>query len=171
MNNFWVHSYIIVLFFAFIVLLLRKIQPMGRFPSPKESELVFYYNSDLSKLNHELKPHNFVCRLVFFSFRAGDFFEISNTPKIPWLLALLCCDLLLNLYLWNIKYTSIWLASYQSLLWFAFKFVSLKYQIHHATKNTVTTSSCDLLLNLYLWNIKYTSASFSRIGFAVVICF
>lgn len=53
---------------------------MGRFPSPKESELVFYYNSDLSKLNHELKPHIIVCRLVFFSFRAGDFFEILNTP-------------------------------------------------------------------------------------------
>ena len=58
---------------------------MGRFPSPKESELVFYYNSDLSKLKYELQLHIIVCRLVFFSFRAGEvslapFDEISNTP-------------------------------------------------------------------------------------------
>ena len=53
---------------------------MGRFPSPKESELVFYYNFDLSKLKYELHLHIIVCWLVFFSFQTGDFFEISNTP-------------------------------------------------------------------------------------------
>ena len=55
---------------------------MGRFPSPKESELVFYYNSDLSKLKYELHLHIIVCWLVFFSFQTGDFFEISNTPAL-----------------------------------------------------------------------------------------
>ena len=134
-------------------------------------------------------------------------FEISNTPSLLNIKIFPCCDLLLNLYLWNIKYTrcesfavpaSLWFAfefvslKYQihlpiwrnSLknvvicfwicifeisntpwknsglpayrLWFAFEFVSLKYQIHHYRQRRLCVICCDLLLNLYLWNIKYT---------------
>ena len=152
-----------------------------------------------------------------------------------------CCDLLLNLYLWNTKYTNeanvkkaeavvicFWICTFEipntptrhswprhSLLWFAFEFVPLKYQIHQCfykgkagnvvicfwictfeipnTPNMIVKMDCwwlwfafefvplkyqihrpgshpcnrqccDLLLNLYLWNTKYTSI---RINYCV----
>ena len=91
------------------------------------------------------------------------------------------CDLLLNLYLWNIKHiarnplrrtSQLWFAfkfvplEYQThhmwikgdsihMLWFAFKFVPLEYQTHRLSVKSAVCSCCDLLLNLYLWNIKH----------------
>ena len=108
-----------------------------------------------------------------------------------------CCDLLLNLYLWNIKYTGgqvkkqvslvvicFWICIFEisntpykelvamrGKLWFAFEFVSLKYQIHPWLHPKPTNPRCDLLLNLYLWNIKYTSVATFFASQVVVICF
>ena len=64
------------------------------------------------------------------------------------------CDLLLNLYLWNIKRICHLLSATQGVLWFAFKFVPLEYQTHHVRILECHICCCDLLLNLYLWNIK-----------------
>ena len=66
------------------------------------------------------------------------------------------CDLLLNLYLWHIKHTAMWLAQFLTVLWFAFKFVSLTYQTHSFFLCLFYILRCDLLLNLYLWHIKHT---------------
>ena len=82
-----------------------------------------------------------------------------------------CCDLLLNLYLWNIKHTFVAIKQYRRTLWFAFEFVSLKYQTHLKERSMFIQIGCDLLLNLYLWNIKHTNPCVAWIHFSVVICF
>ena len=98
-------------------------------------------------------------------------FEISNTPlSVPYSRTP-CCDLLLNLYLWNIKYTKVNRIKGCGQLWFAFEFVSLKYQIHQYAPLLGATGCCDLLLNLYLWNIKYTFRASTANCESVVICF
>ena len=79
------------------------------------------------------------------------------------------CDLLLNLYLWRIKHTSKSCLSRIALLWFAFKFVSLTYQTHFHKATNRKFTSCDLLLNLYLWRIKHTV--FTSFGTLVLLWF
>ena len=70
----------------------------------------------------------------------------------------LCCDLLLNLYLWHIKHILLYGKTHIRTLWFAFKFVSLTYQTHPWSHRESRLTSCDLLLNLYLWHIKHILA-------------
>ena len=100
---------------------------------------------------------------------------VSLTYQIHWYRVsdriLSGCDLLLNLYLWHIKYTLKEKLSLDEQLWFAFKFVSLTYQIHCGWCIHNCRWCCDLLLNLYLWHIKYTPAPAPACSPAVVICF
>ena len=128
----------------------------------------------------QVKCINIVNQMVVICFHFS-IFDISNTPTVALSTTRSSCDLLLNLYLWNIKYTRSIRSWNLMKLWFAFKFVSLKYQIHplclflffplvvicfwiciFEISNTPKFGrnnifySCDLLLNLYLWNIKYT---------------
>ena len=109
----------------------------------------------------------------------------------------LSCDLLSKLYLWLTSYiqslcravctlvvicfqncifdllhTSYLLAFYApSLLWFAFKIVSLTYFIHQWYSCLKNKSSCDLLSKLYLWLTSYIMWGVFVYVFLVVICF
>ena len=109
----------------------------------------------------------------------------------------MCCDSLSNLYLWHIKYSNIFadtditavvirfqicifdilntayddtLKTYIKL-WFAFKFVSLTYEIQPSSLVKTLGLCCDSLSNLYLWHIKYSCCLFKEAERLVVIRF
>ena len=108
--------------------------------------------------------------MLWFAFKFVSLTHQIHRKSIPTNVRY-CCDLLLNLYLWHIKYTKGVLRWQSLLLWFAFKFVSLTHQIHQIAYNGHMWTSCDLLLNLYLWHIKYTSSNGIKTEFELWFAF
>ena len=83
----------------------------------------------------------------------------------------MCCDLLSNLYLWHIKYSHEGrgggyngvVICFQICIFDILNTAVLEWKNH--------TTGCDLLSNLYLWHIKYSSWPCRAMPFRVVICF
>ena len=60
--------------------------------------------------------------------------------------------------------------SFEYVLWFAWKFLSLWYQTQPLVELRDLSSCCDLLENFYLCGIKHNSLSKISLGLLVVIC-
>ncbi len=59
----------------------------------------------------------------------------------------------------------------QTLLWFAFKILSLTYQKQYSVCTPYCVFSCDLLSKFYLWHIRNSNPLTSLWELRVVICF
>ena len=117
-------------------------------------------------------------------------------PPLTLFTSRFCCDLLSNLYLCHIEYSDTDCFHISEQLWFAFKLISLSYWIQlywpemllilvvicfqtyiFVILNTAVklrkagVNCCDLLSNLYLCHIEYSSPSAYRTFRSVVICF
>ena len=92
-------------------------------------------------------------------------------PKSHFASWLSSCDLLSNLYLCHIEYSSRGFSVHIRPLWFAFKLISLSYWIQQAVEEGVGIGSCDLLSNLYLCHIEYSRLEKKEDLITVVICF
>ena len=80
--------------------------------------------------------------------------EYSSLQKTFWTCFVVIC---FQTYIFVILNTAIYLrGACLSLLWFAFKLISLSYWIQQAEINATTELSCDLLSNLYLCHIEYS---------------
>ena len=144
--------------------------------------MICFQNYIFELLNTAKKSYFFVKILLWFAFRIISLnYWIQRALVVICLI--LCCDLLSELYLWTIEYSVFRFGSKKQLvvicfqnyifellntaileqstnsdsLWFAFRIISLNYWIQQSFVILVFISRCDLLSELYLWTIEYST--------------
>ena len=98
-------------------------------------------------------------------------FEISETAHFRWSFRRSSCELLSNLYLWNIRNSKIFIFTHSNYV--VNCFLIYIFEISETANNYIKEkpNGCELLSNLYLWNIRNSLYPFLIYLWTVVNCF
>ena len=118
------------------------------------------------QLNTSIKKRIKCCDLLENSYLCG----ISNNTNCEDRLSKLSCDLLENSYLCGISNNPGYALSFNTGLWFAWKFVPLWYQQQRKSAEAGEKPCCDLLENSYLCGISNNAKNGILLFHLVVIC-